>query len=109
MEMWAAGGEATATQTFTVPQDKSTLSLWYSCYCPDGYNCVATGVWTTVTLQDSADGNTVVAVPPTCNAAGGWTQAQTALAPTHTYQLTLLNHGGMSESYSSRFDDITVL
>jgi hypothetical protein len=99
-------GNSTITQTFTVPADKSQLSLWYKEFCTD----TVTYDWAVVALKDNTANTASNFLNNTCTNSGQWTNVTGAVTAGHSYTLTLTNH---DDNYSgdptyTLFDDVTL-
>ncbi len=82
-------GDASISQTFTVPANGSGISFYYNVTCPD----TVTYDWATATLKDNTTGVTTTPLAKTCvNPSSGWRQVNAAVTAGHSVTVTLASH-----------------
>jgi hypothetical protein len=101
-------GDASVSQTFTLPAGTMRLTFWYRVVCPD----TITYDWATATLKDNVTGTTSTLLAKTCTNNGTWVQASASVsgAAGHSVTLTLVAHddnypGDATVVY---FDDVAI-
>ena len=99
-------GDSSVAQTFTAPSDGGTLSFWYRVVCSD----TVTYDWATATLKDNTTGVTTTMLAKTCTNTGAWNSASAALAGSHSYTLTLVDHDDnyATDPTYTLYDDVSV-
>jgi subtilisin family serine protease len=100
--------DSSIAQTFNLPADATTLTLWYLVHCPD----TITYDWATATLYDNVTGTTLTVLPPTCTDTGLWVQvtANVAAMAGHSVTLTLSSHDDNypGDATYTLYDDVTL-
>jgi hypothetical protein len=99
-------GDSILSQTFTVPADKTQLSLWWEGLCSDTVD----KAWASAFVKNNTTGALSTLLPPTCVQGGGWRLAQTPVTPGQSYTVQLVNHDDGLASTVNRtyFDDVTL-
>src|SRR5207248_200398 len=102
----ATNGDSSISQTFTAPAGSSSLSFWYRVVCPDTVQYD----WATATLRDNTTATTTTVLAKTCTNDGVWRQASAAIAPGHSYTLTLASHDDnyAGDASFTRYDDVAI-
>jgi len=104
----AASTDSSATQTFTLPSNASTVAFWYANTCPDS----VTYDWATATLKDNVTNVTTTVLAKTCTTSSLWTQVSTNVASSagHSVTLTFTNHDDnyAGDATYTYVDDIVV-
>ena len=99
-------GDSILSQTFTVPADKTQLSVWWEGFCSDTVD----KAWASAFVKSNTTGALSTLLPPTCVAGGGWRPARTPVTPGQSYTVQLVNHddGSVSTVNRTYFDDVTL-
>jgi len=99
-------GDSSVAQTFTAPAAGGTLSFFYRVVCTDS----VTYDWATATLRDNTAGTTATMLARTCTNSGAWNSASAALAGSHSYTLTLIDHDDnyATDPTYTLYDDVSI-
>jgi hypothetical protein len=100
----ATNGDSSIGQTFTVPNQKTRLSLWYQISCSGSKK----QDWATATLKDNTSGKSITILPKTCYTTLWWDNASARVIAGHSYTLSLVSHDGNTLPTYALFDDVTL-
>ncbi|MFL6026138.1 MAG: hypothetical protein ACJ72K_04335, partial [Friedmanniella sp.] len=99
----ATRGDSILSQTFTVPTDRSKLSVWWQGRCSDK---VRKG-WAGGFVKNNTTGELSTLLAPTCANGSDWRSAEVAVTPGQSYTVQLVSHDATKRTRNrTYFDDV---